>query len=471
MKKLNVIISLVLSMVLVLAACSSTPTKTTQDNTTAPATDAATTAPSTEAPTAAPQGKESITFMHWDGGAAKDSMEKAVKGFMDQNPNINVKLEFVPRDMYDQKLNALITAGSPPDVSYVSEGVSVPWGMKGTLTDLTPFIDLDPELKGNLVASYSNAGKTYGVMTTAEIMLMFYNKKLFADAGIEVPSADAAKPWTWDQFLDAARKLTTDSSGKHPVEAGFEKNKIKTFGAILPAWWAPLETLMRSNGGGYVSEDGLTPMISHPETTEVLQKIADLTFKEFVSPNPGQSKTLPSAPSMVQNGQLAMYIGGQWELNAFKAINYTDVGFAAMPIFKKPINIVFASSTSIFEKSKHKEAAWKLVKYLMDPVSNLTMHAEGYWMPINKNWYSDPELLKKWTDNPTHSGNYVQLAQTSLLSNNVSYPYIMRLVNFDKIDPILGAPLGKIFAGQQSATDALAGFEDKIKPLLKGFYQ
>jgi multiple sugar transport system substrate-binding protein len=470
MKRMNLLVSVFLTMMLIMAACSSGNNKNDSMQTNSPSESASNSESASASESTKPEEKVKITFMHWDGGAAKDSLEKAIKSFMEINKNIEVKLEFTPRDQYDQKINAMIAAGSPPDISYVPEALSIKWGLAGTLADVSPLLDQDPDMRGDMVATYSHEGKTYGMMTTAEIMILYYNKQMFTDAGLEPPSADGAHPWTWDQFLDAAHKLTTDADGKHSNEAGFNKNKTKTYGAIVPTWWGPVEPLMKSNEGGYAAEDGLTPLVSSDATIEVVQKIADLVNKELVSPNAAQAQSLQDAPNMMKNNQLGMYIGGQWENNAFKSIGY-DVGYAAIPMFKKPVNIVLAASTSIYEKSTHKEEAWKLVKFLMDPEANLSMHQEGYWMPISKKWYTDENLIKKWTDNDIHDGNYLKLVQSSMLGDNiVQIPYVMNLINWDKIDLELGARFGKVYAGEKSAKDALDGADEKIKPLLQGFY-
>ena len=78
--------------------------------------------------------------------------------------------------------------------------------------------------------------------------MVLYNKALFEEAGIEPPSTDASNPWTWDEYEDAAIRLTKDINGKHPGEEGFDPNNISVWGTKV--FDSPIFnfTLLNSNG-------------------------------------------------------------------------------------------------------------------------------------------------------------------------------------------------------------------------------
>ncbi len=69
--------------------------------------------------------------------------------------------------------------------------------------------------------------QVYGITMYVEPLGLFYNKKLFAKAGIEDP------PQTWDDFVKISRKITEDINGKHPGDKGFNPNQLKFSGAAF----------------------------------------------------------------------------------------------------------------------------------------------------------------------------------------------------------------------------------------------
>jgi multiple sugar transport system substrate-binding protein len=417
--------------------------------------------------------KETITFMSWAGGGEKASLERAVKKFNETHPDIHVKLQTVTNDEYDTKLNALIAAGNPPDAGYVHEKSAIEWGEKGILEDLEPNFAKDSSINpDDYIGLYRNKGKTYGIALGQEIILLYYNKELFEEAGIEPPSADPQNPWTWDQFVEAAQKLTVDVNGNHPTDPDFNPDKIKTYGTMIGTNWITLEPLLLSNGGGYVSRDGKEILFNKPESIEVFQKVADLSFKYHVAPSPQKATTLPSATVMVQNKQLAMYMNGNWD-NATFGENGYQPGYAAVPIFKKPANIIFGASTSIFSGSKHKEAAWEFLRYLADPNSMNSMYADSVWIPPLKSWYAEEDKLKIWTYNDRHSGHYNDVVLPTVLDDISSLPNSLTIKNYDDMATYFDDITEKIYGsdGSVKAEEVMKEFKsDKVSELLDGAY-
>src|SRR5699024_6928564 len=96
-------------------------------------------------------------------------------------------------------------------------------------------------------------GATYGVPDRSGAMVMYYNKDLFDDAGIEYPTAE----WDWDTFLEAAKALTDPS-----------KNQ---FGYGGVGWWPQWFSLVAQNGGHVLDPETGAPNVNSPEAVEALQ--------------------------------------------------------------------------------------------------------------------------------------------------------------------------------------------------------
>ena len=168
------------------------------------------------------QEKADLLFTYWGSPQEKTALESMVSDFNEQHPDINVRGQYIPNSTYVEKISAMLASGNPPDVAYLGEGQALPWAAEGTLLDLSSYFQEDAEASSRLPATYYNYGdgKTLGTNTAGEIMLMFYNKALFDEAGVELPPSKAADAWTWDEFVEIAKKLTKDRNGNDATSPG-----------------------------------------------------------------------------------------------------------------------------------------------------------------------------------------------------------------------------------------------------------
>ncbi|HEY5587122.1 MAG TPA: sugar ABC transporter substrate-binding protein [Ruminiclostridium sp.] len=416
--------------------------------------------------------KTTLKYMTWSGGGQKVADEKAVKTFNDQNANIEVKIEFVDEKNYLSKLNTLVAAGSPPDIAFLNEYLVHDWGSKGTITNLTDKFNSSNLTPDKFVpgALFQSDGKIWGAAPGVEVILLYYNKEIYKKYGVETPSQDPLNPWTWDQYVESMKKVTTDLNGKHANEAGFNSKAIKVFGGTAPTFWLYYLPFLYSNNASLASPDGMSLALDTPEATHVLQSIADLVYKHKVAPTPAAQKGLPALAQMLANGQLASFVGGQWELSSFGEIKY-DVGIAPLPIFKKSSNISWGSSVVIFEKSEHKDEAFKFLQYYIEPESSLQLSIDASWMPNMKEWYSSADLASKWMDNERHSEDFKKVVP-KIATEVAQVPENVSLKNFGPIvDQFVTPQLDRLWLGQQSAEEAVKGLGDKVKDKMQGYWK
>ncbi|MFD1676255.1 ABC transporter substrate-binding protein [Alicyclobacillus fodiniaquatilis] len=421
-------------------------------------------------------GKITIDFLTWASGQELTSLKQAFSNFESTHPNISVKADVVTNGNYEQKLSTLVAAGSAPDIAYMDYPNL--YGEKGQLTDLTQDVK---NMKGINYAKggsaflpgliFQDKGHDWGVSIGPEIPMLFYNKNLFKQAGIQPPSANPQHPWTWSQMVAAAKKLTVDASGKHPGDPGFQPLKTKTYGVEVNEAYFDLDPLMQSNGGGYMTRDGKTLLIDKPASTQVLQSIADLALNDHVAPAPTASSTMPSGTTMLENGQLAMLIDGQYDVGTFNQDKYIP-GYAAVPMFKTPKDSVWSAGISIFKSSKHQKADWELLSYLLNPKNILNMYQTGVWIPPLLSWYTDPKSVKLWANNSIHGGNYMEVVRGTVTNSKIVLsPYYSWAKNNDEIDNKLTQVLGNVWTGKQTAQQAMNSSASQIQPLLQGAYQ
>ncbi|HZG56798.1 sugar ABC transporter substrate-binding protein [Paenibacillus sp.] len=394
-----------------------------------------------------------IRFVDWEGEEAHKQVEKMLKTFEEQNPGIKVDYQSVPYDQYLTKLNSQAASNTLPDIAQMPEGQVLQWAQKGVLMDLSAILDGAPsKLETNKFKTPD--GKTVGISVANEIILMFYSKKMFDDAGLPYPPAEVEKAWTWEEMVEVARKLTKDVNGKHPGEAGFDPENIAQYGINIPKLDFMWAAFAKSNGGGVVSKDGKELLVDTPETIEALQKIADLTLVEHVSPSVSQSTSLPDLAARMLTGKVAMNIDGQWATQSFEVTEGLEYGIGVLPKFKKAVTVNAGGADVIFNSTKHPDEAAKLLQFLLDPNNSLPQIQSGLWMPNEERWYTEPDLIAKWIDNDAHVEEYKTAVVDYALKATEQNAFFI-VPNAGEISDVLGPGLDPVWLGEKTAEEAM----------------
>ena len=361
----------------------------------------------------------------------------------------------MPYAQYDARLNTMEVAGTQPDIIELEE-YNVPlFGSKGVLYPLNDLLKANG-LGSDLLASslFTTNGTTWGVGNGSTTYLLYYNKALFDKAGVAPPPTDPAHPWTWAQFVAAAKKLTVDNNGKHPGDAGFDPKKIRVYGTYEPAFWLHMLALVRSSGVGFFNKDATKFTLADKTASDAVQAIADLSLVDHVAPSPALMSSFPGAATMVATGRMAMAISGSWDLNTFGSVNFKE-GVAAIPMFKVPQNTAWTAGYSISKNSKHPKEAWDVLHSLL---ASPTVYQLGQQMPPFKSWFTDPAKYKLWASNPTyHPAGFQQVAAGTLLNPAIGVQGENVFVkNFGKMmDNYVTPGLDAVFSGKKTAAQAL----------------
>lgn len=131
--------------------------------------------------------------------------KEQVAAYNKSQDKVEVQIQVIPADVWDQKLKAAQAAGKAPDVKTTNYGNIKPGQRNGELTDLTKFMDQKSfdDISDNVKDFVTVDGGVYGYpMLVEPSTVLFYRTDLYKAAGI------AAPPTTWDELIDDARKLT-----------------------------------------------------------------------------------------------------------------------------------------------------------------------------------------------------------------------------------------------------------------------
>jgi multiple sugar transport system substrate-binding protein len=458
-KSIFVLMALVLVLATVLSACSKSNTGSSKSSPSASGEEAI--------------SKEPITLRMTVWGAPEEvaAYKVAIKKFEAKYSNIKVDLQHIAAD-YDTKLTTMVAGNDVPDIAMMESGsIAFPLAEQGKFYNLQEFLDKDVNINiDSLVPNimYSlEPGNVIGIAPGPESFGLFYNEDMFKEAGIAPPPSKASEAWTWDEFVEVAKQLTIDTKGRKANEAGFDAKNIKQYGINVSTWWGVYSNFIYSNGGDFVSSDGTTFGLNQPEAVEAIQKISDLMNVHHVSPSPVQAKNIPSTNVALQTKKVAMAIDGQWASTGLAQSKF-NFNVGVMPVLKEPVTTVVCGMFSIFKSTKHPQEAWELMKALLDPEASIDMITAGTWMPSYKDWYTDPAMLAKWTENLDARPSGYKDAIVEVILNNSHQTPTGYVKNFNKIMDIVNPALDKVWLGQQSAQEAMDSIAAKAQEQVQG---
>jgi multiple sugar transport system substrate-binding protein len=272
------------------------------------------------APTSAPPAKEAVTvdFLAWGDPADIEAWDKLSSLYMEQNPNVTVKVTSVadPNNNYYPKLQTAIAGGTPPHVASFQGWEWQIYADNGVLAPIDDFVARDnftapyPEGIAGVDVSTRRNGKLYLIPLQLATMVMFYAKKPFDDAGIPYPTND----WTMEEFLDTAKKLTDLSGDK------------KMFGYQANGSWFRDIHWIRSTGKHEFDQivDPKQAQFNQPEIVDMLQLVAyDVYHTLKISPTPAD---LEGGANTIETGNAAMKYEGAWFFGRLNSQALRDEG-------------------------------------------------------------------------------------------------------------------------------------------------
>lgn len=415
-----------------------------------------------------------LEFMYWGSSFEKTAIEKMLQEFEAKHAGSQVQAVHVPGD-YLTKVNTLVAANQLPDVAYMDAPTAYRLAEQGKVKNIYKYIKKYPQLSGRAPENFFWYGdkETCGTPAASEITLLWYNKEIISEADLDLPPAEAGRAWTWDTLVETADRLTFDQAGKRPSESGFDRGRVRQFGVSAPLssqWtWYPL---VRSNGGDIVDETGKKYTLNSPECVEVFQNLQDLIHEHRVAPSPaqlggGEGTNAPTTTVQLQTKRVAMAIDGQWVLLDM-AQSDVDFGIGVLPSYQEPITMQAASCRVLSANTRHPEEAIELYVFSVDG-ENSDLFQQGLWMPVETKYYDDAASIDSWIKNPAHPPEYKTVAVDYRINNSVR-DYSQLLRNIPAINEVLTPAIQQIETGKLPARQVLDALQDKMEPLLQGWY-
>ncbi|MFC3745186.1 extracellular solute-binding protein [Paenibacillus sp. GCM10012306] len=253
-------------------------------------------------------GREIKIGAWWDGTPKADTPEgeKAIQKQAEIEKKYNIKIKYVAVDYFElaEKFTSTVMAGDPfADIMLAPAAYIRSFVKGGYLTALDDVMNVKEETKLSdsiIEAGSYGTGKTYGFVTGPPLFDntgVLYNKRLFDEAGLPTPEEYIEKgEWTWDTFLDVAKKLTKSKGGSGKIDQwGFTGSPFSISTASI-----------YSNGGVIFDEDTQKIAIDSPEAMEGLE-FANKLYNEYKVVKKDEGNDWEDPARYFREGQVAMY--------------------------------------------------------------------------------------------------------------------------------------------------------------------
>lgn len=306
--------------------------------------------------------KVKLRFVTNHGAADVPLFTKVIENFANAEPGIEIDhLDIADGNAFYDAINAQGAAKELSDVWYTRTFVVPVYASKGWTMSLEDMVKADAEevnvddLWPAEVAQMTYQGKLYALPYDFSNIGIYFNKKIFEEAGVEVPPQE----WNWDDLTEKAFKFTQkDDAGN-----------FTHWGLQMYTWDWVFIGLMYGWGGKVFDEDLTKCIIDQKENVEVLKYFIDRR-KQGMYPEAGAT---PEGVDPFAAGLIPMQFQGSWATVYMRDLvkDKFDFDCTAMPLSPSGQSCISAAGGAwgIAANTKEVKASWAWLKYLTNTES------------------------------------------------------------------------------------------------------
>ena len=374
---------------------------------------------------------DELSVAIWD-----TNQEPGIKEILDdftKETGIKTKISVVKWNEYWTMLEAGAQGGSLPDVFWMHSNESERYMSNDMLLDLTDKIKASDKIKvenypEDIWGLYTYKDHYYAVPKDIDTIAIWYNKKLFDEAGVPYPTSD----WTWDDLTETARKLTKSDGSQYGLAVKMDNNQAGYYNLIY------------DKGGYVISDDKKKSGWDDPKTIEGMN-ILDTWIKEDLMPS-AETMSENGEEVLFQSGKVAMVPQGSWMIASYKANEYTAQNADIVELPKdaktgKRVSLYNGLGWAAAKNGKHTEEAWKLIEYLGSEPAQKKQAELGVTM----------SAYKGTSDAWVKSANFNLQAYLNMMDDMVIRPYSRSTVSWENADNEI---ITKVYTGELTMEEA-----------------
>jgi multiple sugar transport system substrate-binding protein len=308
-------------------------------------------------PTPAPRTEQvQLVYQDWSTEWFPPMARQMLDEFHATHPNIRVFYNPDPLGV-EEKMLVDMQAGNAADVFQGCCAHFPIWSQQGHVLDLRPYVKADLDLAtiddwdpAQYRALFARDGKQYGLPKYHGALALYYNKDVFDEYHVPYPDAS----WTHDDYLRAMKTLTHTGG------------QADLWGSMTDVYWDRIQMHVNGWGGHFVDPNDPTRcLMGEPEALAALEWLRARMWDDRVM------ATLPAVqrmavPAAFAAGRLAMVEDGSWSLKQILSGAKFRVGLAPLPAGPaRRVTLATTDGFGIYAGTKHPDAAWELLKFLI----------------------------------------------------------------------------------------------------------
>ncbi|MEE1738426.1 extracellular solute-binding protein [Streptomyces sp. BE147] len=326
-------------------------------------------------------GELSGTVTWWDTstvGSEDKVFKKLAEGFEKEHPKVDVKYVNVPFGEAQNKFkNAAQSGGGAPDVIRSEVAWTPEFADLGYLAPLdgTAALKDEGDFLKQAAASTKYNGKTYAVPQVIDSMGVFYNKKIFKEAGVAVPTTIAE--------LKTVSEKIKDKTGKTGLYLRGDD-----------AYW--FLSFLYGEGGDLVDASNKSVTVDKPESVKAFKVVKDLV--ESGAAKTDATDGWENMQSSFKDGKVAMMINGPWAVadtlagNEFK--DKENLGIAPVPAGSVAQGAPQGGhNLAVYAGSKNLDASYAFVEYMTSVQSQARTAGELNLLPTRTSAYAKQQAV------------------------------------------------------------------------------
>jgi len=360
--------------------------------------------------------------------------------YMKTHPNVKIDRQSVSGTTFLAKLLSMAQTHTLPDLA-VPDNPDLPnLEATGQLVSLTPYLNKWGQWHSYLPgvrAVATSKGQAYGILIGTNALGFFYNKKIFAEAGITTP------PATWAQMISDSKTIVSKVKGLTYGAVGF--------GGDCGGNWQLLP---------YIYQQGLNVNdLTSPGTAAAVNFWGTLLKDGLASKEVITQCQSTNIPQLIQ-GKLAMVEDGPWDLPTFTADHFSGWGAFSIPLSSATDHESVPLGGEVWTipqtNTATEQAAWNFIQWSQTPSILLQFDAKlGYFSVRPSLWPQEEKADPAIT--PFINELKYAVGRTTTLG-----------ANFNTYSTDLNTALIQVLEGQKTATAALAEAAASAKSSIGG---
>ena len=294
-------------------------------------------------------------------GAQEETLKQMVQVFETKNPGIKVDVQLTGYGDYFTTLATKVAGGNAPDVFEVNMENYLAYMLRGQCQDLSALGIQTGNYSEGTLAAVSNEGKLYAVPMSFSTCVLFYNKALFDQAGVDYPT----DTWTWADAQAAAEKIRALGED--------------IWGYFQPISYHEFYKSIAGNGGSLLNSDYSAFTVNSAENVAVLDAMLARVR--------GDARVMPNTEDLAgrgdwdvfTEGKLGMIVTGIWAFSTFADKATFDWDITVEPGFKDKSTFFFANVNCISPSSTKQEAAAKFIDAMGSDADIVKLRLDASW--------------------------------------------------------------------------------------------